>query len=356
MNFVEPSVELIDEKDIFKRIERAGRLCYKSESKITDESAFPFFQRMVKNGHTSVLEHSVIFVRTHTAEATMKLMQILNEYTQETGYPHYIRFSNWDEDSEPYDPIDTEADLGYHLGMCIGQEHLFSGNVRAWRKLCEKYSGEEILYDVFHEHKALKDIFENHNAKIGIHVGSGDEPTYTSEDIEIVDSIPTDPEIFKDAYKHNIVTLHIVADRGIIDEYTRHRACSFSVESTRYISYKNSGVTFVFPWWFSKMHDDPKYSSLAGMFGNKCYETEVAYQDFINKSKIPQLARGTLPLWVKSEMAMTGTIQQWIDVLKLRDSAAAHPDAQKIAKMIRKVLVEQVGVKELKVEEEDSNE
>lgn len=93
MNFVFPSVTLIDEKDNFKRIEKAARICYQSSHKTTDNSAFPFFQRMCKNGHTSTLEHSVIFVRTHTPEACMKLKQVLTEYVEETGYPHYIRYS-----------------------------------------------------------------------------------------------------------------------------------------------------------------------------------------------------------------------------------------------------------------------
>ena len=95
------------------------------------------------------------------------------------------------------------------------------------------------------------------------------------------------------------------------------------------------------------MKDAPKYSALAGAFGNRCYDTEVAYQDFMAKSGVPQLARGALTLWIKSEMAMTGTIQQWIDVLKLRDSAGAHPDAQKIAKIIEEVLVNEAGVEDI---------
>ena len=62
MQFVFPSVTLIDEKDNFKRIERSAKICYQSTHNIKENSAFPFFQRMCKNGHTSTLEHSVIFV------------------------------------------------------------------------------------------------------------------------------------------------------------------------------------------------------------------------------------------------------------------------------------------------------
>lgn len=339
MNFVESSVELISELDNFKRIEKCGRICYKSEDKITDESAFPFFQRMVKNGHTSVLEHSVIYVRTHDPATYLWLVALLNNYTQDTGYPHFIRFSQWDNDDHIYTPSHPEYE-DMPLGFCIGNEHLFSGNIRAWRKICERYCGELILANTFSKHPAFSDIFD-------ARWPNGIETVYTPEDIEVVESIPSDPDKFEHAYLHYPITLHFTGDRGVVDEFLRHRVMSPSVESTRYCNYKDSGVTFVFPYWFTEMKDSPKYASFAGDFGNRCYDTELAYQEWMKKCNIPQMARGNLTLWVKSEMAMTGTVQFWIDFLKLRDSKAAHPEAQKLAKMVEKVLVEDAGVKDI---------
>lgn len=348
MQFCFPSVTLIDEKDNFKRIERGARICYQSTRNITEDSAYSFFQRMCKNGHTSTLEHSVIFVRIHTPDACMKLKQLLTEYVEETGYQHYIRYSKWDNDCEVYNTKDIEyPEVEYNLGSCIGKEHLFSGNIRAWRKLCEKFSGESILRDAFGEHNAFKDIFQNSDIKLFRHIMLTEPAVYNKEHIEIVDSIPTDPEEFVDAYKHNIVTLDIVGDRGVIDELARHRVCGISIESSRYCDYSKNGITFVFPYWYDKLHEDPIYASLAGQFGNRCYDTEVAYQEFMKKCKIPQAARGNLTLWVKSEGAFTATIQQWIDILALRYSPAAHPEAQKIAKMIEEVLVNEAGVKDV---------
>ena len=345
MRFVFPSVELINETDNFKRIEKAARICYQSDDKITEDSAFPFFQRMVKRGHTSTLEHSVIFVRTHTPVACMRLKEILNCYVEETGYQHYIRYSMWDEnDTTVYFPVDKEYEgEEFQLGRCIGSEHLFSGNIRAWRKICEKYPGEALLYDTFFFHPAFNDIFVKYQEEL-YGFSKKLDSVYTKEDIEIVDSIPDD---FYDKDKHNIVTLKITGDRGVIDEFARQRVCGISIESTRYCSYKDSGVTFVFPWWYDKLHDEPLYAALAGEFGNRCYDTEVAYQEWMNKCKIPQMARGNLTLWVRSQGAFTATVQQWRDILALRDSPAAHPEAQRIAKMIEKVLVEEVGVEDI---------
>lgn len=51
--------------DGLERIERAGRTCYKSEDKITDESAPQFAQMLIKRGHEAMIEHggaSVKFV------------------------------------------------------------------------------------------------------------------------------------------------------------------------------------------------------------------------------------------------------------------------------------------------------
>lgn len=60
MKIIKPDVELITPIDgnvILKRIEECGRVCYKSEDKITDDSAVKFVQNIIKRGHEAVLEH-----------------------------------------------------------------------------------------------------------------------------------------------------------------------------------------------------------------------------------------------------------------------------------------------------------
>ena len=53
----------IDGAEILKRIEKAGRTCYKSEYRIADESAEAFVRKLIERGHESVLEHASITVR-----------------------------------------------------------------------------------------------------------------------------------------------------------------------------------------------------------------------------------------------------------------------------------------------------
>lgn len=66
MNLTKPSVEIIDMKpyeEMIKKIEKIGRVCYKSESNISDGSAERFISNILKRGHESVIEHEAITVR-----------------------------------------------------------------------------------------------------------------------------------------------------------------------------------------------------------------------------------------------------------------------------------------------------
>lgn len=63
MKLIESSVQIIKEKDPYKMIELAGRTCYKSEDKITEDSAKEFVDRMIKLGHGAMLEHGTIYLK-----------------------------------------------------------------------------------------------------------------------------------------------------------------------------------------------------------------------------------------------------------------------------------------------------
>lgn len=66
MRIINPSFEIyknISAEDIIKNIEKFGRVCYKSESRITENSAKSFVQRIIKSGHESVIEHEKITVK-----------------------------------------------------------------------------------------------------------------------------------------------------------------------------------------------------------------------------------------------------------------------------------------------------
>lgn len=95
MKIVKPSIiieEKIDGEKILKQIEKAGRTCYKSEDKITLESAKKFVANLIKNGHESVIEHEKITVRVICDRGVSHeiVRHRLGSYSQEsTRYCNY---------------------------------------------------------------------------------------------------------------------------------------------------------------------------------------------------------------------------------------------------------------------------
>lgn len=81
MKLIKPSFEVLNQlpglDGIYKQIELAGRTCYKSENKITEDSAKGFVSRMVASGHYAMLEHGTIYlinsIGAHRDSDSMKL-------------------------------------------------------------------------------------------------------------------------------------------------------------------------------------------------------------------------------------------------------------------------------------------
>jgi len=69
MKIIKPSFNIEDlnhegaGEELIKRIEKAGRICYKSENKITKDSAKEFIKARIESGHESIIEHEKVTVR-----------------------------------------------------------------------------------------------------------------------------------------------------------------------------------------------------------------------------------------------------------------------------------------------------
>ena len=97
MKIIEPSVELINDIDaekILRHIELAGRVCYKSESRISDKTAEKFIANIIKSGHESVIEHiSLTFKIVCDRGVTHEIVRHrLASYSQESS--RYCDYSN----------------------------------------------------------------------------------------------------------------------------------------------------------------------------------------------------------------------------------------------------------------------
>ena len=89
MKLIKPSVEIIKQEEydlnhIFKFIELAGRTCYKSEDKITEDSAKEFVNRIIKSGHTAMLEHGTVYLTIPSANMSDMVIYkyFLNPYSK----------------------------------------------------------------------------------------------------------------------------------------------------------------------------------------------------------------------------------------------------------------------------------
>ena len=72
MKLIKPSFSIIEQasgiEGMYKHIELAGRTCYKSEDKITEDSAKGFVERMIQSGHGAMLEHGTVYLFCPTEE------------------------------------------------------------------------------------------------------------------------------------------------------------------------------------------------------------------------------------------------------------------------------------------------
>ncbi len=97
MILVKPQIEIIGSSSyqtMLKKIERAGRVCYKSEEKIGEGSAEKFIAGILKRGHESVIEHESITVKVICDRGVSHeiVRHRIASYSQEsTRYCNYSR-------------------------------------------------------------------------------------------------------------------------------------------------------------------------------------------------------------------------------------------------------------------------
>lgn len=298
MKLIKPSFEIIEQKprdivipadmeigprmwkdelinSVYRQIEIAGRTCYKSEDKITETSAKEFVDRMVKSGHGAMLEHGTVYLK------------VPNSVVDE-GFQFG---TNWSTLClNPYTRYISDGDYYYYTTN----------------------------YRVIIEHD-LQGVLE-----------------YLCE--------PTE-------YHEKRITVKFVCDRGVSHEFVRHRVFSFAQESTRYCNYSKAKfgkeLNCIIPCWYKNMFEGNSYNielchtydltiseglsrTEAAWIQAMC-EAESTYFGLLTEDEPAQQARNVLPLALKTELIMTGTVEQWKGFFKLRDAGSAHPQAYELA-------------------------
>lgn len=313
MKLINPTVNYIPQlKDIdgmFRHIELCGRTCYKSEDKITEDSAQQFVNRLIKNGHTAMLEHGTVYLTMRTDR---------NEGSEPIRAP-------WYRNNEL---VKQRELFGY-------VQYIFKQNPYSVVKLdYDKTTDETTMYITTN----YRVIIENHWEAIMNQLWSDKQRVH-------------EPRI----------TLKFITNIGVTREGNRMRANSIAEESTRYCNYTKdkfgNEITFCKPSWISaeleeslnkldifEVHDDCNKKEYAlAIYQNALEIAEQSYFKLINLGWTPQQAREVLPLATKSEVVYTAFPKQWCHFFNLRlfgKTGAPHPNMKQIAECAKDVLVE----------------
>ena len=281
MKLIESSVQIIEEKDPYKMIELAGRTCYHSLDKITEDSSKEFVDRMIKLGHGAMLEHGTVYL-TITATSPEVRKYEINPYSRvkkisvdgingrayiTTNYRVLVENKWLDDLKYQCDPTPSHEKRITVKFICDrGVSHEFV------RHRVFSFAQESQRYCNYN-----KDKFNNELTFI--------KPTWLN--------IPTGDYTYWDGDWCDIdnMKIQLPSDNGIADNFL---------------------------WCLNN----------AGM----------QYRLLINKGLKPQEARAILPNAIKTELVMTGFESDWEHFFELRCSGAAHPDAKKLADELKSLM------------------
>lgn len=278
-----------------KDIERAARVCYKSEDKITEDSYKKIVDSLIVSGHGAALEHGTLFL---FVEIPFKMAGIANMDTLE--------------------------------GQLIEK---YKSN---------KYSKVKIISPTLYD--AAKGLITT-NYRVIIENNWRDDLYYLCK------YTPT---------HCRRVSVKFICSRAIAQEFTRHRAFSFMMESQRYCNYSkdkfDNNVTFIIPEWANFEEDEytkpfNRYYGLTGttaeaLWYNSCFNSEDGYRTLLQEGKKPQEAREVLINSCKTELVMTGFIEDWKHFFELRCANNAHPEARRLAIPLKEEFIKRELIKE----------
>ena len=142
-------------------------------------------------------------------------------------------------------------------------------------------------------------------------------------------------------YHTKRITVKFTCDRGVSHEFVRHRVFSFAQESTRYCNYSKNKfgneITYIEPCW--DMQSDERK-----LFLLQLEQAQNTYNALISSGWSPQQARAILPNSLKTELIMTGFVDDWVHLFRLRTSFIAetgkpHPDMSNLCDSLYKEFV-----------------
>lgn len=291
MKLIESSVQIIEEKDPYKMIELAGRTCYKSEDKITENSAKEFVDRMIKLGHGAMLEHGTIYLTIDGEDPNLSKIQS-NPHTKVNLVPYEVL---------------TEGNY------TISYKAYITTNLRV---LVENNLKELLCYQV--------------------------EPTEHHEK-RITAKFICDRGVSHEFVRHRVFSFAQESTRYC--DYSKDKFGNdityiipswLDLPEGKYSNWDNdwcdvSELKLLYP-------EVDNLSDPANCFLQSIKNAEYYYFMLINRGWKPQQARQVLPNATKTELVMTGFESDWEHFFELRCSGAAHPDVKKLADELKSLM------------------
>lgn len=288
MKLIESSVQIIEEKDPYKMIELAGRTCYKSEDKITENSAKEFVDRMIKLGHGAMLEHGTIYLTIDGEDPNLSRIQS-NPHTKVNLVPYEVL-------------TEDNYTISYKAYITTNLRVLIENNLK-----------ELLCYQV--------------------------EPTEHHEK-RITAKFICDRGVSHEFVRHRVFSFAQESQR-----YCNYSKDKFNNELTfikpTWLDIPTGDYTYWDGDWCDIDNMKIQLPSDNGVADNFLWclnNARMQYRLLINKGLKPQEARGVLPNATKTELVMTGFESDWEGFFKLRCSGAAHPDAKKLADELCKLI------------------
>lgn len=287
MKLIESSVQIIEEKDPYKMIELAGRTCYKSEDKITENSAKEFVDRMIKLGHGAMLEHGTIYLKIDKTE---------------DGHLPPARLYWSDGNHKKYTKVRKHGNSIY-----------VTTNLRV---IVENNRLDDLQYQV--------------------------EPTEHHEK-RITAKFICDRGVSHEFVRHRVFSFAQESTRYC--DYSKDKFRNdityiipswLDLPEGKYSNWDNdwcdvSELKLLYP-------EVDNLSDPANCFLQSIKNAEYYYFMLINRGWKPQQARQVLPNATKTELVMTGFESDWEHFFELRCSGAAHPDAKKLADELKSLM------------------
>ena len=285
---------------IYKQIEKAGRVCYKSENKITEDSAKPFVDRMVKSGHGAMLEHGTVYLEFHIK-----------------------------------DPSE------------VGEEEYHSQQSEL-NKLISKYANNK--YSIIKVNHYYDTVFITTNYRVLIENNWLKDLKYICEPTVFHEKRITVHFVCDRGVSHEFVRHRVMS---FAQESTRY--CNYSKDKF------DNELTFIKPCWLDiptgqYAYWDGDWCDVDKMkiqlpegehkdidaFLWTLNNAETHYTLLINSGWKPQEARAILPNSLKTELVVTGFVSDWEKFFGLRargTTGAPHPQAKELAEPLMKEFI-----------------